>query len=275
MAFIIVSALVALSVTTASDTKNPLKLCSSAWQQMVDEHLTTGDNHGHGPDVGSDEWKSVVEFKLNIRGMANIPQRDSMAWCEYIDERLKNDSADSEPKRLEPSFSCESSKLSGVEKMICQDDKLKELDVKLAAIYTAAKKKSHNEHPPLLQAEQRGWIKDRNECWKSNNQRECIETEYVRRTAELQAKYRLVPSSDPVKYMCGANPANEVVVTFFDTSPPTLIAERGDSTSLMHIQRSASGSKYQGRNESFWGHQGEALISWGYNEAELQCIEAP
>lgn len=43
---------------------------------------------GHGPDPGSLEWRSVVEFKLGIRGDAAIPPQATDRWCEYIDEYL-------------------------------------------------------------------------------------------------------------------------------------------------------------------------------------------
>jgi hypothetical protein len=66
-----------------------------------------------------------------------------------------------------------------------------------------------------------------------------------------------------------------VVVTFFKTDPPTLEAERGDQVSLMYLQPSGSGSKYQGRNESFWEHQGEATIVWGYGSPEMICSKRP
>jgi hypothetical protein len=72
--------------------------------------------------------------------------------------------------------------------------------------------------------------------------------------------------------MCGSDPRNELVATFFPTDPPTLIAERGDQVSLMYLQPSGNGSKYQGRNESLWEHQGEAVIWWGYNSREMKCV---
>jgi uncharacterized protein len=98
-----------------------------------------------------------------------------------------------------------------------------------------------------------------------------VQQQYRNRIAELQARYRLVPGQGPVTYSCGAQRGNEVVATFFATDPPTLIAERGDSVSLMFLQPSGSGAKYQGRNESLWEHQGEALISWGYGQPEMRC----
>lgn len=60
--------------------------CTDEWFQAVEEQITTGDGKGHGPDLGSFEWRSVVEFKLGIRGNAGVPDRTGEDWCEYIDE---------------------------------------------------------------------------------------------------------------------------------------------------------------------------------------------
>ena len=170
-----------------------------------------------------------------------------------------------------PSFDCRKVKDGSIEKMICDDSELAALDRKLAEVYAAASKKAVNEHPPVLRAEQRGWIKGRNECWKRDDKRGCVEEHYRLRIAELQAKYRLVPGNGPVMYICDGDPRNEVIATFFQTEPPTLIAERGDQVSLMYREKSGSGAKYQGRNESLWEHQGEALITWGYGSKEMKC----
>jgi membrane-bound inhibitor of C-type lysozyme len=100
-----------------------------------------------------------------------------------------------------------------------------------------------------------------------------VEEAYRLRIAELQARYRLVPFNGPVFYMC--NDQSEVVATYFETDPPTLTAERGDQVSLMLLQPSGSGAKYQGRIESFWEKAGEAMVTWGYGSRELRCKENP
>jgi hypothetical protein len=64
------------------------RLCSDAWYQAVEAQLASGDGQGHGPDIGSDEWQSVIEFRLGVRGQPDVPARDSLAWCRYIDQRL-------------------------------------------------------------------------------------------------------------------------------------------------------------------------------------------
>jgi uncharacterized protein len=264
---------------TASATTT---LCSESWYRSIEQHMPTGDGQGHGPDVGSAEWKSVIEFKLGIRDKPNLPSRASEAWCRHVDQLVRQSRTPSR-SGADPgsaaaaqgsSYACDKVKAGSIEAMICEDRELSALDRKLSGVYAAASKKATNEHPPLLKAEQRGWIKGRDDCWKRENTRGCVEDEYRRRIAELQAKYRLVPDSGPVRFVCDGNPANEVVATFFKTDPPTLVAERGDSVSLMYLQPSGSGTKYQGRNETLWEHQGEALISWGYGAPEMRCKKA-
>ena len=66
-----------------------LDLCSDAWYRSIEDQVPTGDDRDHGPDVGSDEWKSVVEFKLKVRDKPGIPDRKSEDWCRYIDELMR------------------------------------------------------------------------------------------------------------------------------------------------------------------------------------------
>jgi uncharacterized protein len=173
-----------------------------------------------------------------------------------------------------PSFDCSKVEKGSIEELVCQNAELSALDRQMAEVYGQALKKAGNEHPAYLKPTQRGWIKGRNDCWKSSDIPACVKGNYVDRITELQARYRLVESIGPVTYQCNGNPADEVIVTFFKTEPATLIAERGDSTSLMYQAVSASGAKYEGPNELFWEHQGEATIRWGYGAPEMQCVKA-
>jgi uncharacterized protein len=171
-----------------------------------------------------------------------------------------------------PSFDCERLRSGSTEGLVCADAELSKLDRQLADVYAAALKKARHQQPPTLKAEQRGWIKGRNDCWKSTDQVQCVRESYQLRIAELQARYRLLAPIASVRYACDGNPANEVVATFFNTNPASLIAERGDAVSFMVQQRSASGARYQGRNESLWEHQGEATVVWGFEAPEMRCL---
>lgn len=64
--------------------------CDLAWYEKVDQQVITGDGQGHGPDLGSLEWRSVVEFKLGIRGNESNPELGSDLWCDYIDKQYMN-----------------------------------------------------------------------------------------------------------------------------------------------------------------------------------------
>jgi hypothetical protein len=84
----IVGVLVALSAG-AGGSEPPIPPCSAQWNSYVERQLVSGDGQGHGPDLGSDEWKGVIEFKLGVRGRPEVPARDSDAWCEYIDSLMR------------------------------------------------------------------------------------------------------------------------------------------------------------------------------------------
>jgi len=73
----------------ANASAEPLSPCSQEWYQFVEQKLISGDGQGHGPDLGSDEWKGVVEFKLGIRDQADLPGRDSDDWCQLVDQLVR------------------------------------------------------------------------------------------------------------------------------------------------------------------------------------------
>jgi len=62
--------------------------CTDPWYQNVETTVPSGDGMGHGPDIGSEEWKSVIEFKLGVRGNPDVPTRNSREWCHFIDDLL-------------------------------------------------------------------------------------------------------------------------------------------------------------------------------------------
>jgi uncharacterized protein len=175
-----------------------------------------------------------------------------------------------------PSFDC--AKASGaVETLICADAALARADRQLAGVYAAAAKKAGTPVPGWLRAEQSGWIKGRNDCWKDPDVRACVEHEYTNRIVDLQARSRLVKFSGPVTYACtdATGEKSEVIATFHATEPQSALVERGDRTLLGKIVRAASGAKYEGANLMFWEHQGEALVTWMGAELKCKAVKRP
>ena len=107
-----------------------------------------------------------------------------------------------------PSFDC--TKAQGeVQTLVCTDAGLAALDRKLDGIYKAAVAKAKGQMRSTLRAEQRGWVKGRDDCWKAQAQapdfitatwqvsspKECAEAQYKVRMAELQAVWQLLPKT--------------------------------------------------------------------------------
>jgi hypothetical protein len=77
--------LLVFAMTGAGAGSAPPEPCTPEWFQFVEKAIVSADGQGHGPDPGSEEWKSVVEFKLGIRDQAGLPGRDTEDWCRLID----------------------------------------------------------------------------------------------------------------------------------------------------------------------------------------------
>jgi uncharacterized protein len=124
--------------------------------------------------------------------------REENAKAGFTNDAVAPAAAKTTPA-AKPSFDCAKARPGSSEALICADPALAALDRQLADVYAAARKKAANEKPPVLQAEQRGWVKGRDDCWKAQQggQAACIRGAYVDRIVELQARYRLVAADGP------------------------------------------------------------------------------
>jgi len=178
-----------------------------------------------------------------------------------------------------PSFDCTKAE-SSAEKLVCSDAALATLDRRVNARFLEAielAKKENNGQGTAeqdLRAEQRGWIKGRDECWKAEDQRACVENAYLTREGQLVADFMLQEPTAVVTWQCEGNPSNEVVTFFFDTELPSVRFERGDQVDTGSVLRTGSGSKYEGSfGRSIWIKGNEAT----YREpdpdgSELHCV---
>ncbi|SFC76739.1 MliC family protein [Tropicimonas isoalkanivorans] len=157
-----------------------------------------------------------------------------------------------------PAFDCTKAE-SVAEELICSDPALSALDRRVADRYAAALETARGLDAGAeaaedeLRAYQRGWIKGRDECWKADDLRDCVETAYLRREGELVAQWLLETPTGIAFWACDGNPANEVVTYFFDTELPSVRFERGDSIDTGFVTRTASGARYEGSfGRSIW-----------------------
>jgi len=174
----------------------------------------------------------------------------------------------------DPSFDC--GKADGsVEELICAHADLAALDQRMSRTYQNALKAAEaldagaEDAAAELRAMQRGWIKGRNDCWKADDLKSCVESAYLDREGALVAAWLLQPAVAIVSYTCEDNPANEVTAFFFDTQKPSIRVEYGDGIKTGTLQPAASGSNYSlAFGGSFWSKGSEAIFEWVEGEAQ-------
>lgn len=192
--------------------------------------------------------------------------------------------------RVDPSFDCDATDLGEVETRICADSALARLDVRLDSVWSTALERARGTAMPQLWVDemvayQRGWVSGRDECWKAPEEaayrelsedeaiRLCTETAYRERIARLQADWGLVRvTTGPVFWVCGDDPANEFVTTYFATDPEAVRVERGDQSEVFLRTPTASGARYEGfSGKSFWDRGGSAAFVWPEGETRI-CV---
>jgi uncharacterized protein len=152
-----------------------------------------------------------------------------------------------------PSFDCAKAE-SSAEKLICEDEALADLDNRITRRFADALAVSKTEKPrlaepeKLLRARQRGWIKGRDECWKEDDLRACVQRNYLQREAELVAEYELESPSESFTLKCGDETVN---FTTYATALPALSAERDESLSVGFLLGTTGERRFAMRLGSF------------------------
>ena len=93
-----------------------------------------------------------------------------------------------------PAFDC--SKAQGsIEDLICTSPELARLDRLLNTAYADKIASLTPRERRFLRAEQRGWVKGRNACWKSSDPHQCAMDVYNDRITELSAEHKILPGT--------------------------------------------------------------------------------
>ena len=171
-----------------------------------------------------------------------------------------------------PSFDCTKAH-SATEQLVCQDAGLAALDNELAALYPKALSQLSAEQQKTEKAMQRGWIKGRNDCWKGQDLRQCVEDNYLLRITELQISGGQLMVPTPVNYQCGES---VTLSTYFynDAKLPAAVINlsEGDKQQqvLAYEAPSASGARYEGQNLTLLTKGDEARLE-RYDQPPRQC----
>jgi uncharacterized protein len=141
----------------------------------------------------------------------------------------------------------------------------------VAEVYAAAMESWPAEEVALQKVLQRGWIKGRNDCWKANDVRACVESSYRERIVRLQIQSGQVEAPTAVGYTCTGHEGTPFFAAFYrQTDPPSVVLSFGDDQVIAFVAPSGSGARYLAESVEFWEHQGEATVDWF--GTELTCI---
>jgi uncharacterized protein len=111
------------------------------------------------------------------------------------------------PSLAQPSFDCAEAR-GTVQELICADEEFAALDRELDEVWKKALPRLPEADQKTERAMQRGWIKGRDECWKSSEVATCVHDEYERRITALQIKAGLLEVPSPVAFDCEGTPAD-------------------------------------------------------------------
>lgn len=207
-------------------------------------------------------WKGEAAYYLLVNG----EKQPRYYFCAELAERA--------PKG--PSFDC--AKAEGtVEELICGDPELARRDWALAAAYRKALGRLNKGSADYndLKAEQRGWIKGRNDCWKAAELRTCVAGSYSDRHVTLLARYGLAEVTRREVWICGKD-QERLYVTAFMTEPETVTLVRGEESTTAIQRRAASGVRYEGPfGVVFWMKGKEAQLEWPQGTDEHCRYQGP
>ena len=163
--------------------------------------------------------------------------------------------------QAQPAFDC--AKASGeVETLICADEDLQALDRNLARTWARANESWPAEVATEQRAMQRGWIKGRNDCWKAEDTRNCVEFAYKSRVVELSISAGLVEAPGYQNLSCDDNAGPFTASFYNDLEPRAVVLTRGSDQVTALSAPTGSGTRYTAPGVEFRSKGDEAMVDW-------------
>jgi uncharacterized protein len=169
-----------------------------------------------------------------------------------------------------PSFDCAKAE-SEAEKMVCTDYALAALDNRLAEVYAAELAKSGASKD--LAATQRGWVKGRDDCWKADDRKLCVEEQYRTRIAELQINSPGAMAATAVEFKCNDDSKPFTMAYYNDLDGKPAVITLGSDQAIVFPQPAASGTQYGRNGITYREHQGKATVD--FFGIQLECTPVP
>jgi uncharacterized protein len=150
-----------------------------------------------------------------------------------------------------------------VDKTICHDAALSELDQSVESLFLSASNALTGQRHQALQASQRDWLQERTKCTGSALA-QCLYERYRTRLLVLEVQYGQGDSTQPLIYRCDQL-EHEVSASFFKTAPPAVSLSLGGARNepvMAVLQPSDKGERYvTAEGLVFWASGEDASLS--------------
>ncbi|MGW8466646.1 MliC family protein [Pseudomonas sp. CLCA07] len=152
------------------------------------------------------------------------------------------------------SFDCGDAR-ARVEKLICHDPQLAQMDIELMRLYRLALTDEHSVPPPnKVMLDQQFWIDGRNQCGTAAEPKACTVRSYAERAHQLRQGSAIVRTKDPdrltdgpLTFRCtGLN--GPIAATFFTTQPGVVYLKWANASITLNQMPSDSGTRYIGKD---------------------------
>ncbi|MHC8299719.1 MliC family protein [Pseudomonas sp. ZS1P83] len=181
---------------------------------------------------------------------------------------------------FETSFDCSKARAS-VEKLICRDSQLAQMDIELTRLYRLALTDEHSvPRPDKVMIDQQFWIGARNQCASEPDPKMCTIRSYAERAHQLRQGSAIVRTKDPnrltegpLAFRCtGFNAL--IAATFFRTQPGVVYLKWANTSITLSQVPSDSGTQYTGKdyqgNYRFW-QDGNVALFQKPGSGEMSC----
>jgi uncharacterized protein len=192
--------------------------------------------------------------------------------------------AASPPAIFKTSFDCATASAS-VEKLICRDAQLAQMDIELTRLYLLALTDEHSvPRPDKVMIDQQFWIVARNQCASEREPKACTIRSYAERAHQLRQGSAIVRTKDPdrltegpLAFRCtGLNVL--VSATFFTTQPGVVYLKWANTSITLSQVPSDLGTRYAGKdiqgNYSFW-QDGNVVLLQKPGSGQMSCTAEP
>ena len=165
---------------------------------------------------------------------------------------------------IEPSFDCSQAR-GEVEKLVCRDSSLAELDNLLASAYATARENFPDQDRKSLQKSRQRWLKQRNSCATAEDMARCTRQAYEQRITDLQIQSGTLTVPEPVLYRCNSGKYDNLTAVFYNQTPLPAVVLTGNTgkdfwQEILFLAPSGSGARYQSEDLLFWSKGDEAIF---------------